>query len=131
HQASGGGTVVWESTGDVDSTMTYAVNARLMADGSVSGELLYNRHGDAQHIKGTVTCLLVVENRAYITGDISQARPGVNAPRFAVALEDNGEGNNATSPDRVSAVIFLPGGGASCYRYFPTVDWTNGNAQVR
>jgi hypothetical protein len=131
HQASGGGTVVWERDGNVDSTMTYAVNARLMADGSVSGELLYNRHGDTEHIKGTVTCLRVVGNRAYITGDIGQARPGVKVPHFAVALEDNGEGSNATAPDRVSAVIFLPDGWPSCYPYFPSVDLTNGNAQVR
>ena len=127
HQASGGGTVIWVN----GQKVTYGINARQFADGSVQGELLFQEHGTLGHVKGTVTCLTIVGNRAYLTGNITQAPPALNFPHFAIGLEDNGEGVKATGPDRISSLILLPQGWPSCYQSFPVTDWTHGNAQVR
>lgn len=143
HRASGGGTVFWED----GQRLTYSVTAQQMADGSVNGSLLsHSREGQIQ-LKGTVTCLAVVGNRAYISGDITELRPPFEVPvqYFALALEDNGEGSAAAAPDRVTVprlsirsdepidgpeLVFAPR--VPCLRPgLPFLDWVNGNAQVR
>lgn len=127
HHASGGGTVL-----DYDGEkVTYAVTAQEMPDGSAKGELLVQRYDDRIQFKGTVTCLVVIDNRAFISGTLTKAAPPFDHPRFAIALEDNGEGKNATAPDRVSSLAFPGDQSPNCYNVSPGLDWTNGNAQVR
>jgi hypothetical protein len=141
HQASGGGTVLW-GTDQVtfggtlpwtDTKVTYGITAQQLADGSVNGQMLAHGHDGSVQFKGTVTCLNVVGNRAFLTGDLTQAPSGLgDFPRFAIALEDNGEGSNATAPDRISTLVLLTPDKPRCYAVeIPVTDWTNGNAQVR
>lgn len=116
HEASRGGTVLW-GNGEI---VTYAINARQMADGSVRGELLFHRHGDPLEFQGTVTCVTVIGNRAYLSGDLTRVSPPFNLPHFAIAL------------DRISSLILLPDWWPPCgYQPVPATDWTHGNAQVR
>ena len=126
HQASGGGTVIWGS-----EKVTYGITAQQMVDGSVSGHLQWLRESDHFQYRGTVTCLTVVGNRAFILGEATQP-DAAHFPYFAIALEDNGEGEHTTMPDRVSSLNLLPVA-PSCGQRFPVpvVDWTNGNVQVR
>jgi hypothetical protein len=127
HAASGGGTVIWAT----NEKVTYGVHVQQMDDGSVKGELLFHQHDNKRQFKGTVTCLIVVGNRAYLSGDLTQVTPPFNFPHFAIGLEDNGEGSNAAAEDRISGLILLPHGWPPCYQSFPVADWTHGNAQVR
>ncbi|HET7374154.1 MAG TPA: hypothetical protein VFJ20_12240, partial [Gemmatimonadaceae bacterium] len=117
------------------------------------GEVLLHGRNGGVRLKGEVTCLGVVENRAYISGDVTQLAIGKGPPpplditnlRFALALEDNGEGSNASAPDRVTLPVLryegsgprrvntnaaaVPGHCLSGSETF--FEWTNGNAQVR
>lgn len=144
HEVSGGGTMPFELDGTVEK-LTYAVTARQNADGSAKGEMLFRAHDLRIQLKGTVTCLAVVDNRAYLSGDVTQINLPFNAQHFALALEDNGEGSRATQPDRVSLPMlfsdFERSVGAGSVAFAPRwpcmlgpgqfLDWTNGNAQVR
>ena len=142
HRASGGGTMFWED----GRRLTYSITAQQMADGSVSGSLLFHAREGHIQLKGTVTCLGVIDNRAYISGDITTLTPQfeVEPRHFALALEDNGEGSTAAMPDRVtvprlyfddgpkvgSAIVLAPR--LPCPPPgLPFLDWVNGNAQVR
>ena len=126
HQASGGGTVLWGS-----EKVTYGITAQQMVDGSVGGHLLWLRESDHFQYRGTVKCLTVVGNRAFISGEVTQP-DAAHFPYFAIAIEDNGEGAHATMPDRISSLYPLTVAPA-CGRRFPIpiADWTNGNVQVR
>lgn len=144
HEVSGGGTMPFELDGTVEK-LTYAVTARQTADGSAKGELLFRAHDLRIQLKGTVTCLAVVDNRAYLSGDITQINLPIDAQHFALALEDNGEGSHATRPDRVSLPMLFNdyerSVGAGSVAFAPRwpcmlgpgqfLDWTNGNVQVR
>ena len=143
HRASGGGTMSWED----GRRLTYSITAQQMADGSVSGSLGFHAREGHILLKGTVTCLGVIDNRAYISGDITELRPPfeIGLRHFSLALEDNGEGSAAAAPDRVTVprlafdqdgptdgadVVFAPR--LPCLRPgFPFLDWVSGNAQVR
>lgn len=144
HEVSGGGTMPFEWEGGVEK-ITYTVTARQMADGSAKGEMLFRAHDLRIDLKGTVTCLAVIEGRAYLSGYITRSTPPFDASQFALALEDNGEGSNATGPDRVTVPALYSDYEASLdagdvvsrprppcglpSRQF--LNWTNGNAQVR
>lgn len=144
HEVSGGGTMPIELDGTVEK-LTYTVTARQTADGSAKGEMLFRAHDLRIQLKGTVTCLAVIDNRAYLSGDITQLNLPIDAQHFALALEDNGEGHNATGPDRVTVPILSydyeqsVGAGNSAFALRRScmlgpgmfLDWTNGNAQVR
>jgi hypothetical protein len=126
HQASGGGTVLWGT-----ERVTYGITAQQTVDGSVSGHLLWIRESDHFEYRGTVTCLTVVGNRAFLSGDVTEP-DAAHRPYFAIALEDNGEGANATMPDRVSSLYPLSVAPPCGQRFpVPVVDWTNGNVQLR
>lgn len=144
HEVSGGGTMPFELDGTVEK-LTYAVTARQTADGSAKGEMLFRAHDLRIQLKGTVTCLAVVNNHAYLSGAITQINLPFEASHFALALEDNGEGSSATGPDRVTIPLLYDyhersldaGHGVFAARQpclmssAPLLDWTNGNAQVR
>ena len=126
HQASAGGTVLWGT-----EKVTYGITAQQMADGSITGHLLWLRHSDHFEYQGTVTCLTVIGNRAYLSGDVT--RPDEqHAPYFAIALEDNGEGARADVLDRVSS-LYPQWTAPRCGQAFPVpvAEWTHGNVQVK
>ena len=148
HQATGGGAMIWQGF-----AVTYVITALQMADGSAKGEVLLRARDGAVRFKGKVTCLAVLENRAFISGDVAQVAlakgeppvPDITNWRFALALEDNGEGTNASGPDRVTLpalsyegsgprgvstnAAYVPGGCLPSSEVF--FEWTNGNVQVR
>ena len=148
HQATGGGAMIWQGL-----AVTYAITALQMADGSAKGEVLLRARDGAVRFKGKVTCLAVIENRAFISGDVAQLALGKGTPplpditnwRFGLALEDNGEGSNASAPDRVTIPMLRyegsgPRGVSTNAAYAPGnclpsshefFEWTNGNVQVR
>ncbi|HTJ22784.1 MAG TPA: hypothetical protein VL383_10340 [Gemmatimonadaceae bacterium] len=144
HDVSGGGTMPFEWEEGVEK-ITYTVTAQQMADGSAKGEMLFRAHDLRIQLKGTVTCLAVVNNRAYLSGVLTQINLPYEASHFALALEDNGEGSGATAPDRVTIPLLYdyyersigagndvlaarrPCMGSSA----PLLEWTNGNVQVR
>ena len=144
HEVSGGGTMPFEWEGGVEK-ITYTVSARQMADGSAKGEMLFRAHDLRIELKGMVTCLAVFDNRAYLSGYVTRSNLPFQASHFALMLEDNGEGSNATAPDRVTVPVLyddrelsLDAANAifrplpSCF--FPSMqsmDWANGNVQVR
>ena len=144
HEASGGGTMPFEWEGGVEK-ITYTVSARQMADGSAKGEMLFRAHDLRIELKGMVTCLAVFDNRAYLSGYVTRSNLPFQASHFALMLEDNGEGSRATAPDRVTVPVLyddrarsLDAANAvfrplpSCF--FPSMqsmDWANGNVQVR
>ena len=144
HEVSGGGTMPFEWEGGVEK-ITYTVTARQMADGSAKGEMLFRAHDLRIELKGAVTCLAVIEGRAYLSGYITRSTLPFDASRFALALEDNGEGRSATGPDRVTVPVLYFGdersldAGSVVFRrqqpcLFPALqflEWTNGNVQVR
>jgi hypothetical protein len=126
HHASGGGTVDW-FTGQ---KVTYGIAANQKADGTVEGQLLFNWHGGNQRFKGRVTCLNVVGNRAYLSGELTQTTPPFDYPYFAIGLEDNDDKGSTATADRVSGMILLATD-LRCYPSFPIADWTHGNVQIR
>ncbi|HSQ28239.1 MAG TPA: hypothetical protein VLN49_00185 [Gemmatimonadaceae bacterium] len=134
HQASGGGTVVWETPEGKSARVTWAVSAQSMINGNTTGQFLALGHDQRIVLKGSVSCLVVIGNRAYVTVDVTQAPAWAFDPipeHFALGLEDNGEGAKATAPDRISLLYVLYEDDPVCQRVVPSLDWTNGNAQVR
>lgn len=127
--ARGGGTVDWTT----DIRVTYGFTARTDADGNTRGEIQFNWHGTDVVWHGVLDCLAVDQNRAFMSGRVVS---GQDAGRFLVfGVEDNGEGTQATAPDRISLVVRRrpESGPYDCAVDGPALarDWTNGNVQIR
>lgn len=92
---------------------TFTMTARKYADGSVEGSytrVVHLADGGVQKSEGSITCLAIVGNKAWIGGMI----PGNNPPDVAWQMVDNGEGAGA-APDLVglqleAQVFGFPGG---------------------
>ena len=126
-QASGGGTV------DVpQGRSTYAFHASANGAGEVKGNFNAHFSNVDANVRGDVTCLAVVGNRATMAGVVTATSDATLVPVgriYAWQVVDNGEGSNA-SPDQVSA--FYPVGSNFCnYDLFTDKDWSNGNVQVK
>lgn len=127
HFVSGGG-----STGNI----TYGVTARVRANGTTDGRLsvVYvsaDRHNFPfeWHVKGEVTCVHVVGNRAYVTGRFIPPNNRFFATHFSVTLVDNGQGANASAADSVSQVIPMEEE-VPCYGRLPSTELTKGNVRI-
>jgi hypothetical protein len=112
---------------------TFAFTAKTRADGTVQGQYQVNNRdvsGSKEH--GTVTCLHVDGNQAWIGGVITHSSiPGREGLTRVFRVVDNGEGSGA-SPDQATILI---GGGAvvSCHSrpIIPAENLEGGNIQVR
>jgi hypothetical protein len=114
-----------------------AVNARLLTDGSVSGEMQWV--AGAAIIHGNITCLTVRENVAWLGGIVEHGFfAGVPAgSEFTMTIVDNGEGSGAA--DQTTLRPFLKGSGAAaayCAAAAPPAPESlatmeNGNIEIR
>jgi hypothetical protein len=114
HSATGGGNV---RVGD--ALRTFGFNAVQRSDGSSAGklEIQARQFGNTIHID--VDCLNVVDNVALISGTITKhtdpAEIGLTA---GLAVEDNGEGANASS-DRTTFLFGFPPRTPACLLFGP------------
>ena len=91
--------------GDENDWRTFSFTAKEYADGTVKGNYTrtHHFHGETQHAKGIITCLLVEGNEAWIAGEDTQGSsydPALSGTVFHAV--DNGEGKNNPS-DQISA----------------------------
>lgn len=128
HLVSGGGTV--------DVTLgrsTYAFHASMNGAGAVSGSFELHFTSVDANVHGTITCLVVDGNTAWLGGVTTRSSDESLVPvgrEFDWVAQDNGEGANAAA-DRISG--FRVGSAARCLlmQDFLARDWTNGNVLVR
>jgi hypothetical protein len=117
-------------------TERYSFVANRENDGSVVGELtaIETVLGKTFTFHADVTCFTIDGNQAWLEGVITHS----NAPVFPPAgttiiwtVEDNGEGGNATGPDKASQIISFPPG-PNCSAGVDQIlrPVTSGNVQV-
>lgn len=114
HSASGGGNILIG-----DDLRTFGLSAVQRSDGSATGkmEIQARQFGNRIHIE--VDCLNVVGNVALISGTITQhTDPAEIGSTVGLAIEDNGEGANA-SPDRTTFLFGFPPGTPACLLFGP------------
>ena len=142
------GAVVQSATGSghfilIDELRTFTFNAKIKADGSVSGHFNLIRHDIGSHVGGSVICLNIQDNAAYFAGVIEVSNLD-DDPNFGVGAYviwstiDNGEGANYPK-DQISLLLgnynwtqedvegFCEAGAGFGYGYYDIVD---GNIQV-
>lgn len=129
HEVTAGGTVSY----DTGERFAATIHATQMADGSVKGEVHFQ--AGKMSFDEKVSCLQVVGNRAYLAGYFLD---NIEFPAtFSMILEDNGEGSNASAPDRMAglALRVADAGQPVCSSPFSPFSvprtWTHGNVQVR
>jgi hypothetical protein len=116
----------------------FTISALRRADGAASGEYNLVSGSGSVRLHGTVTCLTVVGNRAFIGGTIDAFNIDFGVPLFGVAIElvDNGEGA-AAAPDEISNVFFFVNGPEEIQEYCddhpigPVMPIDDGNISVR
>jgi len=99
-------------TEELGKLSTFTFNAVKKADGSVTGQLVYQIRAVGVNIKLVIDCINIVGNRARMTGNVTHIF-GQEATQagFAVGdratfiVEDNGEGHDA-APDEISDLFF-------------------------
>jgi len=108
------------------------------ADGTTTGEYNLESASGAVRLHGSVTCLTVIDNRAFVGGTIDRFNLDFGTPLFGVAIElvDNGEGG-AAGPDEISNVFFFVNGPEEIQQYCddhpvgPVMPIDDGNISVR
>jgi hypothetical protein len=137
HKASGGGWID-RLPGMEGGELSVGFNAQIDADDSVKGQINVNYLKDQIKVAhANIDCLVVYGNKAYLTGEITQAE---NPFWTTVAIEviDNGEGS-ASPPDRFALAFSTASSTNSLckeswlqsYLDLGLDDWTHGNAQVK
>lgn len=126
------------STGGAEKTISF--NARQHTNGGdASGEMTFSGpaeisnqdvDGDGTPSPGTLTnltvtvkfdCLVVTGNRAAMSGKITASSlSDLVGQQSVLAVEDNGEGNNAVAPDRFTWGLYRP----------TAMTWTPSDAEV-
>ena len=113
---------------------TFAFTAKNRADGTVQGQYqIDNRDVSGSREHGTVTCLEVVGDEAWIGGIITHSSvPGREGTPRLFRVVDRGEGSGAP-PDQASSVIVTAEARATCHlrTFIPLEDLEGGNIQVR
>lgn len=117
------GAVCYSQPGD-DALRTFSFNAQLRADGSVRGKAQFNNRGRPQAWKADIQCMLFRSasgkaNQVWMMGTLTEGYgqasdspapfPYVEGARVLFAVEDNGEGSQAT-PDRMVGFATVPEG---------------------
>ncbi len=140
------GAVVQSATGSGhfifnEELRVFTFNAKLKADGTVSGHFNLYRHDGGTHVGGSVILLDIQGNVAYFAGVVEVSNLG-DDPSFGVgsyviwSAKDNGEGANYP-PDEISLLIGSSGWtqadvenyyNSTIYGYYDVED---GNIQVR
>lgn len=129
--------------GDVErvGTFSISVNARVDYKGNSKGKVEWDALDGTALSFGTVQCLVVVDNRAYLTY-IAEGGAwdfyGSPGKVVIIAFEDNGEGHGA-DPDRQSFIYAAEPGYSTDCSWLPNaefiqpgpVEWLHGNVQVR
>ena len=139
NQVMGGGTVL-VSLDDITLYSTYAFTA-IQTDGSgnAKGNLMFHSRTTGLIMNAKVLYLAVAGNEAWIGGEVT-ATNGINDIKVGDSViwhvQDNGEGKNASGPDRTSAFYTYHFSSPSIalnmspYIYLQ-LDWTNGNVQIK
>lgn len=92
-------------------------NARIHRDGSSSGEMTFTDPGDLNdlesHPPASITasfdCLSIKDNRAVMSGAVTESNLGsVIGHRVLLVVEDDGEGINSPSQDKLTWGIYEP-----------------------
>jgi len=99
----------------------------------VKGQLQYHGRDVDRSGHGTLTCMYVEDNTAFLGGEwTSSTDENLVETEFLVGVQDNGEGSKATGPDLISS-IWLNTVAADCLRgsSIPFREWTNGNVQLK
>ena len=125
-----------------DGTFAISVNARVDYEGNSTGWVQWDTLDGTPLSYGTIQCLAVVENRAYMTyiaeGGTWEAY-GTPGHVVYLSFEDNGEGKNA-APDYQSYIYYnFPGSSTDCtglpdagdWIQPGPVEWLHGNVQIR
>lgn len=113
---------------------TTSFHAIRNADGSVSGTVQLNSHGDGARAHGTVACMIVNGNEATIGGPVTESTFGATA--WFIRLRDNGEGSKA-APDEWTDFIYSlnpnadPATICAAGQFYQLVPIQGGNVQVR
>ena len=107
-----------------DVLRTFSFNAKLLADGTARGKAQFNNRGRPQAWKADVECVLFRSasgqpNQVWMFGTLTSGYgqasdspgpfPYVEGARVLFAVEDNGEGSQAT-PDRIVGFATVPEG---------------------
>lgn len=98
-------------TGADNLLRSFSFSALKHADGYVTGQFQLNNRAKDVAAQGSVTCLVIVGNQAWVGGVVEQVRAGestsiaVGQARAWLAI-DNGEGA-ADEPDRISGFRIL------------------------
>ena len=112
---------------------TFAFTAKNRADGSTQGQYqVDNRDVSGSREHGTVTCLEVDGNQAWIGGVITHSSiPGREGTPRIFRVVDRGEGSGAP-PDQAS-LLLVAAAGETCHGrpLLPLQDLEGGNIQVR
>jgi hypothetical protein len=112
---------------------TFAFTAKNRADGSTQGQYqVDNRDVSGSREHGTVTCLEVDGNQAWIGGVITHSSiPGREGTPRIFRVVDRGEGSGAP-PDQAS-LLLVAAAGETCHGrpLLPLEDLEGGNIQVR
>jgi hypothetical protein len=93
-------------------------NARIHNDGSSTGEMTFTDPGDLDdpdfphagfYVKAGFDCLTVKDNRAVMSGLVTESNVGdFIGHRVLLVVEDDGEGIDAATPDKLSWGVYEP-----------------------
>jgi len=127
--ARGGGH--WHVVGG--ALRTFAFTAKNRADGTAQGQYQVNNRdvsGSKEH--GTVTCLEVVGNEAWIGGVITHSSvPGREGTRRLFHVVDRGEGSEDPADQASTIIVALTVEECHTRPVLPPQDLEGGNIQVR
>lgn len=143
-RTSGEGEVAVTAPAPAVGLSAFTFGAVQHKDGSVTGEfrVVRQRAGFTVDFTGSVTCVSIdrVNHRAWIGGVVTANNS--NDPNHSLAIhqvgrdvwfrvQDNGEGSNATGPDRSTVLGFEGGGGViTSAEYCQRQLWTAGNVNA-
>ena len=113
-----------------DNTRHFSFHASMKPNGDVKGSGVLTYIGGVQKIMFDITCMMVSGNRAYMSGVVTKwpSAPENEGLPCYFAVEDNGEGANAT-PDQMTLLYFAD---VPCVdQQVPMIPITGGNVQVK
>ena len=127
HHVSGGGTVQAAS-----GLSKYQFRASVDGAGVVKGSFELHFTSVDANVHGDVKCLIVVGNRALLSGVVTRSDNDERPVGFVFHWQaiDNGEGAKA-APDQITPFFNVADPTVCNYADQSGIDWTNGNVQIR